>query len=184
MNTLSMTNTAVPGNGVRRLLDALYGFSAWMAALSMVGLLLLVVAAIAGRQFGFNLDGVDAYAGYSMAAAGFLALAPTLKRQEHIRVTLLTARLGAGAKRGAEIWALLIGVLLAGVFAYFSTQLAWISYDIHDVSSGNDATPLWIPQISMAVGTLILLIALIDELVLELLGQREQPANAEGLRNE
>jgi TRAP-type C4-dicarboxylate transport system permease small subunit len=38
----------------------------------------------------------------------------------------------------------------------------------NDISTGNDATPLWIPQIAMAVGTVLLAIAFVDELVLEL----------------
>ena len=58
-------------------------------------------SAIVGRLLGFNVPGTDAYAGYCMAAAGFLALAHTLKRGEHIRVTLLLehcAARGCGAR--------------------------------------------------------------------------------------
>jgi len=88
---------------MRRLLDALYDGAAWLAALAMVGVLVMVLLAIAGRQFNFHLPGTDAYAGYSMAAAGFLALAHTLKRHEHIRVTLLIGRLQGRARRGLEL---------------------------------------------------------------------------------
>jgi TRAP-type C4-dicarboxylate transport system permease small subunit len=72
---------------MRRLLDALYDGAAALAALFMVLLLAMVLISILGRQLHFNLSGVDAYAGYMMAAAGFLALAHTLKRGEHIRLT-------------------------------------------------------------------------------------------------
>ena len=47
-----------------------------------------------GACSSFNLRGTDAYAGYCMAAAAFLALAHTLKRGEHIRVTLFLDRFG------------------------------------------------------------------------------------------
>jgi hypothetical protein len=43
---------------------------------------------------------------------------------------------------------------------------------------------LWIPQIGMAVGTVILAIAFIDELVLELRGERVVLSSDEPLRNE
>ncbi len=184
MKTLTMDNAAGKMHLGRRMLDTLYDISAWLAALSMIGLLVMVLLAIIIRQIGVNINGIDAYAGYSMAAAGFLALAPTLKKNEHIRVTLFTARLAGATERGMEIWALAMGLLIACVFAYFSIRQAWVSYDIHDVSSGNDATPLWIPQLTMAVGTVILLIALLDELILELQGRRIQIVNEEGLRNE
>lgn len=184
MNTITMTSYAAQRHPGRRLLDTLYDVSAWLAALSMIGLLIMVLSAIISRQIGVNINGIDAYAGYSMAAAGFLALATTLKKNEHIRVTLFTARLSGGAQRGMEVWGLAMGVLLAGVFAYFSIHQVWVSYDINDVSSGIDATPLWIPQLTMAIGTVILLIAFVDELILELQGRRIQLTNQEGLRNE
>lgn len=169
---------------MRRLLDSLYDASAWLAALAMIGVLVMVLLSIVSRQVGFHVPGTDAYAGYAMAAAGFLALAHTLKRNEHIRVTLVLARLQGRARRGMEIWALTAGVLLAALFAVFSVRLAWVSHAIHDISTGNDATPLWIPQLAMALGTVVLLIALVDEWVLELRGQRKSTENEEALHNE
>jgi len=53
---------------MRRLLDFLYDGSAWLAALAMIGVLLMVLLSIVSRQFGFHAPGTDAYAGYSMAA--------------------------------------------------------------------------------------------------------------------
>lgn len=169
---------------MRRGLDALYDLSAALAALFMVGLLVMVLASILGRQLHFNLPGVDAYAGYMMAGAGFLALAHTLKRGEHIRVTLLLGALHGAARRAIEIWALFAATLLAGLFAVYSARLAWMSWTLHDVSTSNDATPLWIPQLPMALGTAILAIAFVDELVLELRGVRVVPQSEEATRNE
>lgn len=170
---------------LRRALDALYDSAAWLAALAMIGLLGMVLLSIVSRQLHFHVPGTDAYAGYLMAAAGFLALAHTLKRGEHIRVTLLLAALRGGARRALEVWALAAATLLAALFAFYSVRLAWQSHQFHDISTGNDATPLWIPQLGMALGTLILLVAFVDELVLELRGRRQaatsgdEPAHAE-----
>jgi len=169
---------------VRRALDGLYDAAGMLAALFLVGTLAMVLTGIAGRLLHFHVPGTDAYAGYCMAAAGFLALAHTLKRGEHIRVTLIVERLGRANRRRLELWALGVGVLLAGLFAYFSVRLAWQSYDFNDVSTGNDATPLWIPQLSMAAGTLVLLVALLDELVLEIRGERRKTAQSEPRFNE
>ena len=58
----------------------------------MVGTLLMVVLGMLDRYVSLNFRGTDMYAGYCMAAAGFLALAHTLKKNEHIRVTLLLKR--------------------------------------------------------------------------------------------
>jgi TRAP-type C4-dicarboxylate transport system permease small subunit len=112
----------------------------------------------------FYIRGTDAYAGYCMAAASFFALAHTLRRGEHIRVTLILDRLGSRARYALELWCYASAVFLSGVLAYFSVRLAWQSYTFNDISQGSDATPLWIPQISMAVGTVVLAIAFVDGL--------------------
>jgi TRAP-type C4-dicarboxylate transport system permease small subunit len=119
-----------------------------------------------------------------MAGAGFLAMAHTLKRGEHIRVTLILASLRGKALRGLEIWALFAASMLALLSAVYSCKLAWQSYTFHDISTSNDATPLWLPQLSMAVGAVVLAIAFIDELVLELRGERVVPTSDEATRNE
>src|SRR5512139_585044 len=155
---------------LRRILDALYLAAGWLAALFLMGTLAMVLIGIAGRLLHFHLPGTDAYAGYCMAAAGFLALAHTLKRGEHIRVTLILERLPVRARHRMEVVSLAVGVLLAGLFAYYSVRLAFQSWQFNDISTANDATPLWIPQLTMALGTVVLLVALLDELVLELKG--------------
>ena len=152
---------------MRRLLDTLYG----AAGLCTIGVLVSVLAAIIARQLGLNIPGTDAYAGYFMAAAGFLALASTFKHGEHIRVTLLLNSLSPANSRRLDIAALAVGVLLSAAFAYFSIKLTHDSWLFNDVSTSNDATPLWIPQITMAVGTVLFFVALIDELIRRLRGQ-------------
>ena len=169
---------------MRKLLNKLYVGAAALAALFMVGLLVMVLLSIFGRQLHFNVPGTDAYAGYFMAASGFLALAHTLKRGEHIRVTLLLGALKGGWKKSLELWALGFASLLSAMFAFYSCRLAWQSNSFHDISTANDATPLWIPQLCMALGTVILAIAFLDELVLEILGKRVERVSDEALRNE
>jgi TRAP-type C4-dicarboxylate transport system permease small subunit len=170
---------------MRRLLDGLYDAAAALAALFMVLLLVMVMLSILGRQLHFNLPGVDAYAGYMMAGAGFLALAHTFKRGEHIRVTLLLSQMPPRLRRAFEIWSLFAASGVAVLFAFYSSKLAWQSRAFHDVSTASDATPLWLPQLTMALGSLILAIAFLDELVLELRGRRPRAdAGDELLRNE
>ena len=169
---------------MRRALDRLYDGAAALAALCMIGLLAMVLLSVVSRQLHFHVAGTDAYAGYLMAGAGFLSLAHTLKHGEHIRVTLLLSALTGGTRRALEIWALAAASLLAALSAFYACRLAWQSYAFHDISTGNDATPLWIPQLAFAAGTLVLAVAFVDELVLELRGQRRTVQSDELLHNE
>lgn len=168
----------------RRALDALYDGAATLAALCMIGLLGMVLLSIVQRQLGFNVPGTDAYAGYLMAGAGFLALAHTLKRGEHIRVTLILSHLSGRKRHLLELSALLLASLLAIVLAWFSARLAWQSLRFNDISTMSDGTPLWLPQLSMVVGTIVLAIAFLDELQLEWRNRRVTIDSDEALHNE
>lgn len=169
---------------MRAALDRLYNGAAYLAALFLAGTLVCVLLGIGSRLLNWFIPGTDAYAGYCMAAAGFLALAHTLKRGEHIRVTLLLEHVGTRARRSLALFALVVATLLAAALAFYSLRLAWQSWSFNDISTGNDATPLWIPQLAMAAGTLVLLIAFADELVLEWRGARRVAMPAEALHNE
>jgi TRAP-type C4-dicarboxylate transport system permease small subunit len=169
---------------VRKVLDAIYDGAAWLAALFMIALLVSVLLSIVGREFNFHVRGTDAYAGYCMAAAGFLALAHTLKRGEHIRVTLLLSAVPPALRRALEIWSHGAAAVMSVVLAFYACRLAWQSRTFNDISTGNDATPLWIPQIGMALGTIILAIAFVDEFVQELRGRRVPLPGGELTRNE
>ena len=162
-----------PGGG-RKALDLLYDAAGYLAAFFMVGILLMVLASVIGRLVGFNLRGSDAYAGYCMAAASFLALAHTLKRGEHIRVTLFLDRFGGRFKRPLDLWCHAAGTFFCAVLAIYSVRLVWQSRASNDVSQGNDATPLWIPQIAMALGAVVLLVAMVDDFIL-LIRRRDVP---------
>ena len=65
-----------------------------------------------------------------------------------------------------------------------SARWSWQSHVFNDVSTSNDATPLWMPQLAMAAGAAILAVAFIDELVLEIRGQRVVVESEEALHNE
>lgn len=147
---------------MRRFLDGLYLTAGVLAALCMIGVLVAITTSIVVRQIGVHIGGLNAYAGYSMAGAGFLALAHTLTRGEHIRVTLLLSALPSKGRCWLDIFALIVGCLIAANLCWFSFSLVYDSYIFNDVSTSDDATPLWIPQISMAAGTLIFFIAFID----------------------
>ena len=162
---------------MRKLLDGLYSTAAWLAGLAMIGILVMVLLTILSRLIGFSAPGTDAYAGYAMAGAGFMALASTFKKGEHIRVTLLLGALKGTPLKVMEVLALSIATLLSGFLAFYSVRLTWQSWDIEDISVGIDATPMWIPQVFMALGTIIFFIALLDDLVLELQGKRQVAVN-------
>lgn len=137
-----------------------------LACVSMVATFVIVMLGILARQVTFiNTQGLDAYAGYAIAATLFFALPTALMHGDHIRVTLVLDRLGQRARAGFEWGALIAALGLAVYLAWFAMRAVWLSYITHDVSPAADATPLWIPQLSMAIGCVAFALAFLDAIV-------------------
>lgn len=149
---------------LRRALDALYLGCGMIAAVFLILILTIIVAQMAARWTGNVFPGSTDYAGYCMASASFFAMAYALNRGAHIRVNLLLSKMGR-FRRWGEIWCFAIGSVLASYFAYYAIKAVYWSRKLNDISQGLDATPIWIPQIAMAVGATLLAVALIDNLL-------------------
>ena len=172
---------------MRSMLNGLFNATGYLAGVFMIGTLLAVLSSIFGRIVpALELHGADAYAGYCMAASAFLALATTLRRGEHIRVTLIINHLSQPVHRKLDVFCHFVALGVSALLAWYSIRLVSQSFSFNDISTGLDATPLWIPQLGMAVGTVVLTLAfaadLIDLLAGRTIGDRPQesePARVE-----
>ena len=157
---------------IRRVLDAIYDFAAVLAAICLVLILIVIVLQMASRWTGISFPGSTAYAGYLMAASSFLAFAHALNRGAHIRVSLLLTALG-GHRLWGELWGLLIGTAASTYLAWYAVKSVYWSYAFNDISQGQDATPIWIPQVPAAAGAVLLAVCFADNLATLLLTRRD-----------
>lgn len=152
-----------PNSFIRKFLDGLYLTGGMIGAGFLLLILLIIVSQMIARWTGHVLPGSTAYAGYCMAAASFFSLAYALNHGAHIRVTLILNKMGRFRHYG-EIWCFGIATFLSGYLAWYAWEAVNISILINDISQGQDATPLWIPQIAMGAGSTILFICFLDNL--------------------
>lgn len=150
---------------LRRFLDFLYLASGVLAALCLIAILSLIVAQMLARWIGEIFPGAPSYAGYAMAAASFFAFANALNRGAHIRVSVLLNAVPPGPKRLLEIWCFALAAGIAWYFTYYAYWFVYWSWKFKEVSQGQDATHLWIPQSVMVLGGGLLAIALTDNLL-------------------
>ncbi len=160
---------------MRKILNALYCLCGILAGIFMVGIAVCILTALAGVIFGFSVRSMDEFAGYSMAAASFLGFSYTFHAKEHIRVSLVIERTSGSKRAVLEIWSHALGAIIAVFFAWYSVKMTIVSWQINEMSQGLIPLPLWIPQLSMAFGTVMLACALIDKLVSILMGGLETP---------
>lgn len=154
-----------------KVLDHIYRASGALAAFFMVLIALLTLSQIIGRILNILVPDAGIFAGFCMAASSFLALAYTLRTGGHIRVTLLISRLPERAQRFAEAWCLLFATVSIGFFAWFTVQMTIQSYEFQSLSQGMLGVSLWIPQLGMVIGVVLLEVAFLEECVRFLLGK-------------
>lgn len=154
-----------------RVLDLVFKTAGLLAGCFLVAIGVLVLAQIGGRLIGLQLVGADEFARYSLAATSFLGLAYSFRMGAHIRVTLLVDRFATLPKRLILIVALLIALAVIGQLAYHTLMMVHETWTFGDMSPGQIAYPLWIPQLSMATGMLLFALALAEDLVRVLLGR-------------
>ena len=172
------------GQIVRRTLDGLYLLSGYLAGCFLLAIFVLMLALSGGRPLNINVTSGDDITAWCMASMAFLGLAHTFKEGEMIRVGLLTDRLSGRVRWFTEIFALLLAALFIGFFAWHAIDLVLTSRRLNDMSTGVLVVPLWIPQIGFTAGLVILFIAIVDELVHVVLGnkpryEKEPPKTAE-----
>ncbi len=156
---------------MRRFLDRLYLAAGGLAAIFVALIALLMVGQSVLREFGVRTGAVNDVVSWFCAAAAFFAMAHAFKHGDFVRVTLLLEHLSEGKRRAAEIVSLLIGTVAVGFLAWSACLFTYESWEFHDIAQGLLPMPLWIPQLSFALGSILLWIAVVDELFIVLAGR-------------
>lgn len=150
---------------LRTVLDGVYAACALLAGASLVAIGVLVTLQIGSRMLGYLVPSADEFAGYCMVASLFLGMPYTFRSGAHVRVELLMDKLDPHRRRALERLCLVVGTCVSVYFAWFVVDMTVDSYRFGDRSQGILATPLWIPQSSMAFGLVVLSVAMFDLLV-------------------
>ncbi len=149
-------------------LKNIYRFSGYIAALFLILVATFILIGIASRVFGFYIRGLAEYSGYCMAASSFFALAYTFVEGGHIRITLFLEKISGVKKKLLEIWCLIIASFYSGYVAFYFIKMLKISYEFQERSEGADEILIWIPQTSVAIGSLIFFVCVFHQFILAL----------------
>ena len=156
---------------MRRFLNRLYYASGALGALFILALCALMIAQSVLREFGVRTGAVNDVVAWFCAAASFFSMAHAFKHGDFVRVTLLLDALSVAWRKRFEIAALLVGNIAVAYLAWWACKFTYESWEFNEVAQGLLPMPMWIPQMSFALGSVLLWIALLDELILVLQGQ-------------
>lgn len=157
---------------MRRVLDLLYTFTGFIAAASLIGIALLVLAQVLLRFLNTQLPSADDFAGFALVATTIVGLAPTYRHNSHIRVGLLIDHfpIGTPLRKLIERTVTALSIVIVGWAAWHSLRFVHESFIYNELNQGLVAVPLWYPQSLMAFGLVVFLIALADDLVTDFAG--------------
>lgn len=155
---------------MRKFLDRLYLAGGALGAVFVALIAVLMIAQSILREFRVNTGAVNDVVAWFCAAAAFFAMAHAFKHGDFVRVTLLLDSVGVKTRRALELGSLAIASVAVGYLALSACRFTYESWVFNDIAQGLLPMPMWIPQMSFALGSLLLLVAVVDELIIVLRG--------------
>ena len=157
---------------MRRCLNFIYSAAGYLAAFFIFAIFVIMIGQTLMREMGMRTGGTDDLVAWFCAAAAFLAMADTFKRGDFVRVGLLLESLGPKMRQAFEIGSLGVASAFCGYLAFCACRFTFESWQFNDMANGLIVIPMWIPQTSFVVGSLILCLAVVDEFCIVLSGRR------------
>ena len=165
-----MTNApTIAGNSqsaLRTGLDAVYLGAAVLGAVCIALICVLMVFQSLGREFGLNTGATNDIVSWLCAAAAFFTMAHAFKHGDFVRVTLLLETVKPKTRHVMELGSLFIALLAVAYLAWWACLFTYQSYEFKELAQGLLPLPIWIPQLSFALGSLLLFVAVLDEFVI------------------
>ncbi len=150
---------------MRRLLDGLFDAAGVLAAFFVFVIFAVMIGTSMFRVIGWRTGGFEDIVSWLTAAAAFFGMAHTFKHGDFVRVGLLLESLSPAKRRVFEIIGLVVGSLFTGYLAWSVTAYVYDSFVVNDMSGGLIVIPIWIPQLSIVIGSILFFIAMVDELI-------------------
>ncbi|WP_367849283.1 TRAP transporter small permease [Rhodoferax sp. WC2427] len=155
---------------MRRFLDRLFDASGAVGAVFVALIAVLMLGQSVMRTLGLRTGAVNDVVSWFCAAAAFFAMAHAFKHGDFVRVTLLLEKVNAPTRRALELVSLAIGCVSTAYLAWSAVQFTYESWEFNDLAQGLLPLPMWIPQLSFAFGSVLLLVAVVDEFIIVLRG--------------
>lgn len=157
---------------MRRTLNLVYNAAGYLAAFFVFAIFVVMIGQTVMREMGMRTGGTDDIVAWFCAAAAFLAMADTFKRGDFVRVGLALEAMPPRLRHAFEILSLAIAGTFVGYLAFWACRFTYESWQFNDMANGLIVIPMWIPQMSFVIGALILCVAVLDELLIVISGQR------------
>jgi TRAP-type C4-dicarboxylate transport system permease small subunit len=133
----------------------------------IVMLVLIAVDIVTRSLFNFSLEVSDEVGGYMLVAIAFLSLSACHVNHSFHEVEFVQARLTARARALSHLIFGLLSLVACVLLAWQFVRLEMSSWRFGDVAPTYLSTPLWLPQLAMALGMTALCFSLCRTVIAE-----------------
>lgn len=145
--------------------------SAWLGAINRVtmricellllAMMILIIAEVVARSFfSTSLQFVDEYASYTLVWVTYLGISVALHDGALFSVGIVADRLSGRVRAALQVAWDMLGLAFSVTLAWQSVRQVMSSYERDMVAPTVVATPLWLPQLVMPIGSALLVLVL------------------------
>ncbi|WP_419764485.1 MAG: TRAP transporter small permease subunit [Arcobacter sp.] len=136
---------------------------AYLSSFLLVSLVILILTEVFIRYF-FDMSTMiaDEYSGYMYLASIFLGFAYTFNEAGHIRINILTSRMGKKSNKIIDVFAGTITIVILLFILHRTVLFTYDSYVMEMVSESVSATPLYLTQLVMPLGVILFILAVLS----------------------
>lgn len=140
-----------------RLVRRLAALGIALAAIALIASMVLIIYSVVMR-YALNqpVAWVDELVGYLLVATVMLAAADALLEGEHIAVDIVTERLSSRGRRLTLLGGLVAVAVSAVLLAVEGVDMVRFSKMVGLMSNGYMAVPMWIPQLLVPIGAVLM----------------------------
>lgn len=154
-----------------RILEWPVRFAGAISALLVIAIFALVVYAVLQRYvFDEPLKWGDEMLGYMLVTTVMCGGAEALRRGDHIAIDLVPGRFSGRVRTGFDALSCLAVLALAVMLAVSSYGSVMFSYGFGSYSPGYLEAPMWLPQSTLLMGSVLLGLAAVARLIRLLAG--------------
>ncbi|MGP1677073.1 MAG: TRAP transporter small permease subunit [Burkholderiales bacterium] len=150
---------------IERAAEALVILGLRIAEVAMFSMVVLIAAEVFSRNVAnVSLLIADEVSGYLLVAMTFCGAGYSVRSGALLRIEFVLFALPPRVRAVVDVIYDLLALAVTAALLYELTRITWSTWSRHMVAATLMETPLWIPQLAMPVGCIILMVAFLLDL--------------------
>jgi TRAP-type transport system small permease protein len=149
---------------IKKIPELTANAGAWIACVAIVGMTLLILIEVIARTFfGLSTQFEDEFGGYALVCISFMPLAKSFREGVHIRIDGLVNHLPASLRTVAHAIDRICFLGISALLMWQGINLVLSSFELDAKAQTVTGTPLWIVQLLIPLGMLLLVVSLLAD---------------------